>query len=397
MIKPENIEVTHCPDHNTGCKKVSNERRGQRNDGRIPNISKIFTNTSIISIITVMSRDIKWWSRKELKEYNGEENQTGVILELTKEAITQYIDFLAGIGILDEISGIIKKASKALGIDKNTDFNDYYYRYVNKDRHETDNFENLIAKEICSFIAKSNKEWTSKDELIRHIFTDCKEPLIPDVEKPNYSYSCKETRKTFNETISHLISKKVIEKKTFRELIEKESNYKMPDKINNEKFYAYNEKMFNKIRGELLYFAKKMNSEYHSTKTKEKMMEEAQLDLFLKNTQDLTSTYDACITPANGIGMTLYLHKDRPTTLGRNKYADIFVGDLNVSRTSNTEIIFKNGEYIILNGKKNPITKVNDYPSPEQKVLNNGDKITIGNEMFYFVKITINEKNPLLI
>src|SRR6185312_1880633 len=158
IIKPENFEGVKCPDHGDDCKRISFERRGQKNEGRIPIISKIFTNTSIISIITIMSRETKWWSRKELKEYHVGENQSGgIILELTKEAITQYIDFLAGIGILDELSSIVKRTSKILGIDRYSDFNDYYYRYNNRNHYDIDNLENQIAEEICEYFKKTNK------------------------------------------------------------------------------------------------------------------------------------------------------------------------------------------------------------------------------------------------
>ncbi len=392
VIKPENLEVVKCPDHGDICKRISFERRGQRNGGRIPTISKIFTNTSIISIITIMCKDNKWWSRRELKEYNKGQNQSGVILELTKEAITQYIDFLDGVGILEEISSIIKRTCKILNIDKDSDFKDIYYRYSNIHHHNIDNLENPIAKKICNYIIKINKQWVSKKELIINIFSndEHKNNLVTTMLEKYNDYSNKETRDKFKECISYLISKEIIENKTFKELIEKESGYKIQDQLRNEKYYFYNAKEFNKIRGELVDFAKKMNSENQRTKTKEKMIEEAQFDLFLKNTQNLTNTYEACISPANGIGITYYLPKNRPILIGRNEDADIFVGDLNISRTSNTEIMHKNREYYIFNNGKSAQTRLNDKVIDDQTILNNGDKITIGNETFYFVNCNRN-------
>lgn len=389
VIKPENFEVIKCPDHGDNCKRISFERRGQKNEGRIPTISKIFTNTSIISIITIMSRETKWWSRKELKEYHVEENQSGVILELTKEAITQYIDFLAGVGILDELSSIIKRTSKILGIDKDSDFNDYYYRYINRNRYDIDNIENPIAKKICKYIIKTDKEWISKKELIKNVFIDYDSNVVTKMSEKFNDYSNKETRERFKESISYLISKDIIENSTFKDLIEKESDYKIQDQL-HEKCYFYNAKEFNKIRGELIDFAKKMNSENHRTKTKEKMIEEAQFDLFLKNTQNLTNSYEACIIPASGIGTTFYLSKNRSIIIGRNKDADIFIGDLNISRTNNTEIMYKKGEYYIFNNGNSTQIKLNDRVIEYHTILKNGNKITVGNETFYFV---INNKN----
>jgi hypothetical protein len=387
IIKPENFEGVKCPDHGNDCKRISFERRGQKNEGRIPIISKIFTNTSIISIITIMSRETKWWSRKELKEYHVGENQSGgIILELTKEAITQYIDFLAGIGILDELSSIVKRTSKILGIDRYSDFNDYYYRYNNRNHYDIDNLENQIAEEICEYFKKTNKEWISKKDLIKSIFTDKdNNNLVTIASEKLKDYSDKATRMEFKENISYLISKDIIESRTFRDLIEKESGYKIQGQLHNEKYYIYNAKEFNKIRGELVDFAKKMNSENHRTKTKEKMIEEAQLDLFLRNTQNLANSCEACIIPAGGIGLTFYLSKNRSIIIGRNKDADIFVGDLNISRTNNAEIIHKKGEYYIFNNGNSTQIKLNDIIIEDQTILKNGNKITIGNETFYFV------------
>jgi hypothetical protein len=391
-IKPENFEGIKCPDHGEDCKRISLERRGQKNEGRIPTISKIFTNTSIISIITIMSKETKWWSRKELKEYHVEENQSGVILELTKEAITQYIDFLAGVGILDELSNIIKRTSKTLGMDKDSDFNDSYYRYNHRNDYDIDNLENLVAKKICKYMIKTNKQWISKKELIKNALTE-EVNTNTLLEKIN-SYSGKQTRDEFKESVSYLITKDIIENRTFKDLIEKESGCKIPDQLHNEKYYFYNAKEFNKIRGELVDFAKKMNSENHRTKTREKMIEEAQFDLFLKNTQNLANPYEACIIPASGIGITFYLSKNRSIIIGRNKDADIFIGDLNISRTINTEIVHKRGEYHIFNNGNSMQIKLNDRIIEDHTILKNGNKITIGNETFYFVN---NIKNTNII
>ena len=390
VIKPENFEVIKCPDHGVNCKRISFERRGQKNEGRIPTISKIFTNTSIISIITIMSMETKWWSRKELKEYHVGENQSGVILELTKEAITQYIDFLAGVGILDELSSIIKRTSKILGIDKDSDFNEYYYRYINRNHYDIYDLENPIAKKICEYVIKANKEWISKKELIKNVFTDYDSNVVTKMLGKFNDYSNKETRERFKESISYLISKDIIENRTFKDLIEKESDYKIQDQLHNEKCYFYNAKEFNKIRGELVDFAKKMNSENQRTKTKVRMIEEAQFDLFLKNTQNLTNPYEACIIPASGIGTTFYLSKNRSIIIGRNKDADIFVGDLNISRTNNTEIMYKKENTIFSIMAISTQIKLNDRVIEDQTILKNGNKITVGNETFYFV---ISNKN----
>ena len=383
IIKPENSENIQCPEHHRECKRISFEKRGQRNDGRIQTISKIFTNTSIISIITIMANHSKWWSRKELKEYKGSEDQKGIILELTKEAITQYIDFLAGIGILDEITSIIKKTSIKLRINKNSNLNEYYYTYIGKN-YGID-FENNLTKKIYEYLQKMPQQWVSTTDLIKNAFvTDDTNQVLTCCEDSN-DHSNKELRSRFRSSISFLNEKGLMRCKTFKELIELEVGFKLLDQIHNEKYYRYNSKAFNGVRGELVDFAKKINSENLRTKTKEKMIEEAQFDLFLKNTQNLIGTFNACLIPANGLGTTYFLSKNRPTLLGRNSDADVFIGDLNLSRNNSIEIIYNNGDYYIFNGGHNPYTKLNDDIINERTVLNNGDKINVGNESFYFV------------
>jgi len=384
LIKLENLEIK-CPDHGDNCKRISFEKRGQKNEGRIPTISKIFTNTSIISIIAIMSKETKWWSRKELKEYHVEETQNGIILELTKEAITQYIDFLTGVGILEELSNIIKRTSKSLGIDKDSNFKDHYYKYNNKNNYNIENL-NPFAEKIYTYIVKTNKRWISKNELIKNIYTDKDPTNIQTISsEKTYYYPDKQILVEFKDNISYLISNDVIKRITFKELIEKESGYNIPEQLHNEKYYCYNSKAFNNIRGELVDFARKMNSANHNTKTKEKMIEEAQLDLFLKNTQTIADSYDACLIPANGIGMPFYLYKNRSIIIGRNNDADIFVCDLNISRNNNTEIIHKNGEYYIFNNGNDSQIRLNDKIIADKTILKNGNKIIIGNDSFYFV------------
>ncbi len=244
----------------------------------------------------------------------------------------------------------------------------------------------LLQKKYARYITKSNKEWISREELIKSIFTDeDNNNIVTKVSEKLKDYSNKETRMEFKENISYLISKDIIKSMTFKDLIEKESGYKILQQMHNEKYYFYDAIEFNKIKGELVDFAKKMNSENHRTKTKEKMIEEAQFDLFLKNTQNLANSYEACIIPGSGIGITFYLYKNRSTIIGRKKDADIFVGDLNISRTNNTEIIHKKGEYYIFNNINSTQIKLNDRLIQDQTILKNGDKITIGNETFYFV------------
>jgi len=383
-IKPENSENIQCPEHKE-CKRISFEKRGQRNDGRIPTISKIFTNTSIISIITIMANHSKWWSRKELKEYKGSEDQKGIILELTKEAITQYIDFLAGIGILDEVTSIIKKTSIKLRINKNSNLNEYYYNYIGKN-YEID-FEDNSTKKIYEYLQKMSQQWISKTDLIKNAFATDESDLVLTCFEDSNDHSNNELRSRFRSSISFLNKKGLIRCKTFKELVELEVGFKLLDQIHNEKYYRYNSKAFNDVRGELVDFAKKINSENLRTKTKEKMIEEAQFDLFLKNTQNLTDMCNACLIPSNGLGTTYFLSKNRSTLLGRNSDADVFIGDLNLSRNNSIEIIYKNGDYYIFNSGHNPYTKLNDDIINERTVLNNGDKINVGNESFYFVNV----------
>jgi len=300
---------------------------------------------------------------------------------------------LAGIGILYEISVIIKETSKKLRINKNSNLNEYYYKYVENNGNIT--FENNSAKKIYELLQKIPQQWVSKTELLKKAFTDDNNNLnlIFFEDSNDHSSTSKEFRAMFRSSISYLNEKGLIEEKTFKELIEMEVGFKLLDQIHNEKYYRYNPKAFNEVRGELVDFAKKINSENLRTKTKEKMIEEAQFDLFIKNTHNLTCVYDACLIPTNGLGTTFFLSKNRPTLLGRNSDADVFIGDLNLSRTNNIEIVHRNGEYCIFNNGHNQYTKLNDVIIKERTVLNNGDKIHIGNESFYFVN---NDKKQMI-
>src|SRR6185312_15483592 len=142
-------------------------------------------------------------------------------------------------------SSIVKRTSKILGIDRYSDFNDYYYRYNNRNHYDIDNLENQIAEEICEYFKKTNKEWISKKDLIKSIFTDKdNNNLVTIASEKLKDYSDKATRMEFKENISYLISKDIIESRTFRDLIEKESGYKIQGQLHNEKYYIYNAKEF---------------------------------------------------------------------------------------------------------------------------------------------------------
>ncbi len=78
--------------------------------------------------------------------------------------------------------------------------------------------------------------------------------------------------------------------------------------------------------------------------------------------------------PSSGIGITFYLSKNRSFIIGRNKDADIFVGDLNISRTNNAEIMHKKGEYHIFNNGNSVQIKLNDRIIEDQTILKNGNR-----------------------